>query len=314
MKATTEPRWVSFLDSRGWRRTGGWPPAKKVLRSRSARTINHMRRRLLAERDRRKHPQRFAAVHTYAIMIGHTKSGGSLLGSLLDSHPRVAFADEHDLLDHVASGFDGEALAYLAARGARREALKGRVTRKMEPYSLAVPGMSQGTSINVEVVGDSTAGITTQRIGADSQILTRLGHVVHPASVRLIHVVRNPFDPIATMISRGHRSPGEAIDRYFANCAILQEMHGSAIASTIHVVRYEEFVADPATRLRQICTHLSLATTDDYLEQCAGAIRNARPRQRDLVKWQEVHISEITDRSNEFDFLGGYTFESQASS
>ena len=311
MKPALERRWTKLLNSRGWRRFTGSSPIGAALRSPLVRRADMTRRRIVMGRRAAAAPNLFSSVRTFCLFVGHTKSGGSILGAFLDAHPRIVMADELDALKYVAAGFDSRRLYHLIDKAARRESLKGRVTaRRLEPYSLAVPDQWQGRYDTIEVVGDVKAGIATQRLGHDPEALAALRRLVDPAAVRLIHVVRNPFDPIAVMTIRGGRTFENAIGRYFANCSVLAELHEQLPGDTIEIVRYEHLVERPRAVLEAICRFLDVDATDDYLAACAAVIRGEPSRERSQVDWSDSIINDIETRVAEYSFLAGYTFES----
>jgi hypothetical protein len=253
----------------------------------------------------------FSSVRTFCLVVGHTKSGSSMLGALLDAHPRIIMADELDALKYLAAGFDAERLYHLIDKSAHREALKGRVTaRRLSAYSFEVPGQWQGRHDSVEVVGDAKAGIATQRLGNDPTALANLRRIIGTASLKLAHVVRNPFDPIAVMTIRGGRTFEDAIDRYFTNSDILTSLHEGLDPELIEIVRYEDMVAQPRVVLANMCRFLGVDYTDEYIEACAAVVRSEPERERTQVKWDGPVLAEIETRASRYPFLSGYSFDS----
>ena len=310
MKPSLERRWTSLLDSQAWRRFTRTRPVRVVLRSRPAQRADMARRRIAMGRRAASHPDLFASVDTFALFVGHTKSGGSLLGALLDAHPRIVMADELDSLKYVAAGFDAQRLYHLITKASRREALKGRVTaRRLSAYSLAVPDQWQGRHDSIQVLGDTKAGIATQRLGRDPGLLAELDQLGGATSLKVVHVVRNPFDPIAIMTIRGGRSFQEAVDRYFANCDILRHLHDQLDAESILIVRYENMVARPREELSAVCRFLGVACTAEYLDACVGVVHAEPERERLDVAWDEQTVGRVETLAARFDFLSGYEFE-----
>jgi hypothetical protein len=304
-----ERRWVGWLNSDMWRTYSKSAHMANLRNSRGFERLDLARRYVLSRYHSTWNRSRYRHVRIVCLEVGHMKSGGTMLGALLDAHPRVAFADETDATRYFAAGFRQGQICYLLEKGARREAMKGRVTaRRLEPYSFEIPGQWQGRTIDLDVVGDSKAGITTQRLGADPDLVSRIQHRLDGAELKFFHVVRNPFDPISVMMIRGKRTFNGAIERYFANCAILDELHTRLPANSLHMVRYEDMVDDPEGQLRAACDFLGVEASGEYLAACAAIIVE-RPPERTKVEWNESQIERVSAEMAKYPFLAGYAFE-----
>lgn len=296
----------AIVDSDAFRWVAKRGPTRVIFRSGAYRRLDLARRKAWAARAARRE-QPFGEVRTFVCFVGHNKSGTSMLGALLDAHPRMVVSDEVDALGYVDLGFRRDELFHLLLRGSRTEARKGRVTaRRLEPYSYLVPGWYQGTADSPVVVGDSTSGTSTRRIGADPALLDRLRTLVG-VDVRLIQVVRNPFDPIAVMMVRGGRTFDDAVDRYFRACSTLRDLRGRAGPGELLAVRYEDFCADSAGHLARVCEFLGVPADARYLAACSSIIRTEPARDRDRVEWSADAIRTVERRIADFDFLEGYS-------
>ncbi|MEX0985639.1 MAG: sulfotransferase [Actinomycetota bacterium] len=300
----------ALMDTAAFRAATRRGPGAALLRSTAFRKLNGARRLAAAERAIEHDPQRFAGVQVFCFFIGHMKSGTSLLGSMLDAHPDVIVADEVDALRRVSEGVSREQLFHLLDRGSVGEAAKGRVTaRRLGGYSFAVPGQSQGKSAHPRVIGDGRAGPTTQRLADDPTLLDRTRTLLGDADLRVIHVIRNPLDPISLSVIRGRRSLPDAIEHYFARCEALQSVRVMLEPGEVLAVRYEDVVAATGERLAEICAFLGVEATPGYLAACATIVQRRPGRDRDLIEWPTQAIVEVEARSHAFDFLAGYVFE-----
>jgi hypothetical protein len=252
-------------------------------------------------------PARFDSVETLCTFIGHVKSGGTLLGALLDAHPDAVVADEVDVLRYVAAGFRRDQIFHLLLRGAGREARKGRVTaRRLQPYSLAIPGQWQGRYRALRVIGESRAGPTTRRLGREPDLLSRLSDRMDGVRPRFIHVVRDPLDPIAAMVVRGRRSFADAISDYELQCRTLVALRERIGPDQVLTVPYEGFVRAPAESLRTACRFLGLEPDPGYLSACAAIVDPSVRSERLLVEWRREHINAVRAVIDRTPFLDGY--------
>lgn len=306
MNQRFERLWVDLTNSPQLRRLG----KSGLLRSEPYRRLNLARRYLQTAYRARRQPALFEQVGAFCVFVGHNKSGTSMLGALLDAHPNIALADEEDALQYVPAGFSRAQICHLLLWGARREALKGRVTaRRLTPYAYMVPGQWQGRYSTLRVVGDSTSGSSTRRLAQDPQLLDRLRALLGGVELKLIQVIRNPYDPISVMMVRGRRSFENAIEHYFAHCGTLVELRRRLGPAGLHAVHYEAFVRDPEGGLAELCRFLGVEPSADYLRACAGILRKAPDTHRDMVPWSGQWIEAVQRRIEGYDFLSGYGFE-----
>jgi hypothetical protein len=304
-----EQAWVALLDGSRWRRFGKSPAGRRILRSGAYRVVDNARRYAETAVRQARNPRMFAEVRTLCLFLGTVKSGGTLIGALLDAHPRMVVSDEADPLRYVCARFGRDQIFHILTKNARREAMKGRVTaRRIEPYSVAVPGQSQGRVYRPLVVGDSRAGPTIRRLGEEPGIIDRMRAVLGDVDDRYIHVVRNPYDPISAMVRRGRRTISDAIADYTAQSArmvMLRELLGD---DRLLTVRYEDFVTEPAYELRRVCRFLGIDPTPDYLTACAAIVDANRRPERETVEWPADAVAAVQRLINQFGFLDGYRY------
>jgi len=307
LRRSIEERWVSLINSPAWRRAASSGTGRRLIRSRPYRALHLVRRFALTWIQQLRDPHRFIDVEAVCIFIGHTKSGASLLGSLLDAHPDAVVADEIDVVRYVARGFRRDQIFHLLEKGARREASKGRVTaRRLTPYSLAVPGQSQGRSANVRVIGESKAGPTTRRLGREPDLLEALDRRMRGVPVRYVHVVRDPFDPISAMAIRSGRSVADGISDYADQCRTLSELRRRIGRDRLLTIEYESFVRDPVGGMRAIGDFVGVEADEAYLEACAAIVDPDVLPERRLVEWSDRDIDAVRALIAETSFLRSY--------
>ncbi len=310
MTNAVERWWVSWVNSDGWRQFAKWGAGARFFRSRAYRKVNMARRFATTYYKSSRQTAVFEDVATFCMFVGHVKSGGTLLGSLLDAHPDVILADEVDVLQYVAAGFSRDQIFHILLKGSQREALKGRVTaRRLTPYSFAVPNQWQGRFQKLQVIGDSKAGPTTRQLGQQPALLPKLQERMTGVDTRILHVIRNPFDPISIMMVRGKRSFANAFDHYFDYCVTLTQLRSQLDEKNLFAVRYEDLIDNPRFWLTRVCEFLGVAADSDYLDACAGILHPSPDVSRRLVQWDPSWIQSVEQKMAQFDFLAGYRFE-----
>jgi hypothetical protein len=284
------------------------PRGLERIRASLRRTRLHRTwRRAQAAAGSRRLAGDLAGVEAYCLFLGHSRSGHSIVGALLDAHPEVVVSDELDALSYVADGFSREQVLYLSVMVARHQASRLRAKQgRGRTYSYHVPGQHQGAYRRLRVVGDSRAGWTTRRLSEDPALLDRVERLMAPAAVRFIHVTRNPFDNISTMMIRGGRTQEGAIELYFAGCDRLATLRSRIPAERLLTLRHEDVITSPRERLAEACRFLGVEADEAYLASCAGILFRAPSRSRDSVEWSADRIAEVEAQIGRFDFLEGY--------
>ena len=278
-----------------------------MLRSRPGRAADTARRYAVTSIARIRHPEVVRSVDTFCAFIGHVKSGGTLLGAILDAHPDALFADEADVLRYVNAGFSRDQIFHLLAKGSHHAAAMGRVTaRRLEAYHFAIPGQWQGRSRTLRVIGDTRAGPTTRQLGSDPRLLGRLERTLDGVGLRFIHVVRDPFDPIAVTVVRGNRSFEDAVADHAAQCERLERLRSLIPSEHLLTVRYEELVGRPDEQIRRACEFLRLVPEPGYVEACAAIIRSDVRPERDRIEWTPERVAAVHAVIDAVPFLEPY--------
>ena len=127
--------------------------------------------------------------------------------------------------------------------------------------------------------------------------------------VKLIQVIRNPFDVISVMMVRGKRTFANSINQYFTYCENLTELR-KQMSINLLAVYYEDFVTYPKENLIRVCEYLDVAPHPDYVQACAGIMHETPDRSRNMVEWTPKWKKVVENNINRYDFLQGYNFES----
>lgn len=247
-------------------------------------------------------PDRYDAVEMFCLFVGYPRSGHSLVGSLLNAHPDIVVSHELDALRYVGAGYRRNQLYWLILR---RDAEFTKAGNKWRKFDYAVPGQWQGRYRRLRVIGDKKGGVTTHRLAEQPELLDRLARVVG-VDVRVIHVIRNPFDNIATMSKRSHQTLEASSLDYFELCEIIERIRkkGSVID-----VRHESLVSDPKVFLSSLCSDLGLSLDADYLSACADIVYERPHQSRHEVSWDNELMRSVQERMAGFGFLDGYSSE-----
>jgi hypothetical protein len=247
----------------------------------------------------------FRNVSAYVMFIGHERSGHSLVGAVLDAHPEMIISHEQNTLPLFAMGFTMGQLYSIILDSSKQQADVGRGE---SGYNYVVPGQWQGRYRTLRVIGDKDARRDTSALVGYPELLERLKASL-AIPLRVIHVVRNPYDNLATLQAR-HRTPvpiETVMDRYFAECETIEKV-SAKLEGALIVSRHEDFVQDPKPEITRLCNFVGLDTTDDYLADCASIVRASTNKSRKKVAWTAEQRARVDREIERYSFLRGYNF------
>jgi Sulfotransferase family len=249
-----------------------------------------------------------AQVERFCFFIGYARSGSTLVGSLLNAHPEVVIAHELDALGQVERGLDRAEVFTLLLRQEQRFAELGY---QWTGYDYRVPGLSQGTFSRLRVIGDKRAGKSTHRLGERPDLLDLVRRCVG-VPVRVVHVVRNPFDNVATMARHGEGAPGALapfIENYRLLSTQVDEVRARLEPDELFDLRYEDFAGAPERHLAELCAFLGVSAPQEYVEGCASLVKGNASRTRDQRSWSPAERHQIELLIDARPVLAGYRFE-----
>jgi hypothetical protein len=255
----------------------------------------------------------------FCTFIGNTRSGHSLVGALIDAHPNALIAHEIDVFGPSPENRRAGRLAAVdrielfdtlvraseeQARRGRRAARRGRDGARYS-VSYAVPGQFQGSFTELHVVGNKRGQRTAEAIEANADSLRLLSDQV-ALELRLVHVVRNPFDNIASMNpgDESRRRFRRMLDRYFRRSEAVAR--AKAEEWPVLDVFLEELIEEPTRELARVCEFLSLEPGADYLEACAPVVLAEPSEPRLARRWTKGELKAIERRIGDYPWLEPY--------
>jgi len=248
----------------------------------------------------------FSGVESFCMFIGYPRSGHSLVGALLDAHPEAVIAHELGALTLFDQGMGRRDVYRRILQNAQEFAASGASPRP--GYELMVPGGSQGRFSRLRVIGDKLGGESTRLLARDPDLLRRLERKFR-VPVRAIHVVRNPYDNIATLHRwRPNKGIKKLAPRHFALLKANAKLR-RRLGDRVMDVRHEELVAAPRERLTELCRFVGLEPSPEYLEACAQIVFASPHQSRHEVVWPPKLRTKVDNRIASYDFLAGYSFD-----
>ena len=281
-------------------------------------------------------------VRTFLFFVGYPRSGHSIVASCLDAHPDAIVAHEFNLfakllMPQVAAQIKNRTVLYSALyQNSFRQSLLGwrsgqDLYRGQKGYTLQVNSTNswQGKFRRLTVIGDKSGGVTSHTYrDAPGQFMAaykELSELVR-VPIKVIHVVRNPFDIVATKLlyrlsetkgKKGDYSLGSPITnvRHVMQAIKAVESEANSVNSLLKEldaleVHSEDFILNTKNTVKQMCDFLGLDCPDSYLQICDKATYDQPSRSRSVVTWTKASQWYVEELIAKFPFFSKYTLDS----
>jgi len=274
-------------------------------------------------------------VKSLLIFVGHAQSGHSIVGSILDSHPHIVIAHELNLFQKMGDNphWSKQDIFNALWKQSVNSSLLGLRTEskraRHKGYTLAIHGLYQGTYDSyIDVIGDKKGGTNAQLLVVQpkfwEQVYNRLKSV---APVKVFHVIRNPFDNIATsafFIATGfngtfvtylkrngynHSIDAKYVDpqiaQYFTLYKAIEDAKAKFDLDMIQI-HGKDLVTDPRKVIKEICDFLEVTCDDNFLTTCASKIFPSESKTRYRLYWKDYQIKKVQTNIKRFGTLQRY--------
>lgn len=274
-------------------------------------------------------------VDKFVFFIGYPRSGHSIIGSFMDSHPNMIIAHEYPLFK-ILSDFKmpKEMIFNSLYRNSYDQLLsgsRGKENLGKKGYSLTVNKLWQATFKKLKVIGNKHGGTVVQFFRqhprAFLSILRYLKRTIE-VPIYVIHVVRNPFDMIATQtLFMKTGIPGVkflnlfSVENKFNDSELLVSTttdmleRAAAAAKIINIldlpileIHSEDLIQDPVYVLKSICDFVEVECSAYYLNTCKNNTFSSSSKSRNTVVWTQALVDSIHMALKKFTFFHRYSF------
>lgn len=247
-----------------------------------------------------------ANIQRYCLFMGAPRNGHSLVGAMLDAHPEMLIAHELGLPKYKVAHFSKRQIELLILSNSKKSAANGR---QHIHYSHSVPNQWQGRYKNLQLVGDKHGEGFLLSVEARPWLVDTLLKSLNPC--HFIHVIRNPYDAIASILSTVKRqhTQDSAIAYFERLYQTLSTVSDKLAADQLHEIHFEQLVSQPQKELEKLCGFLGFDATTEYLQDCSSIVLDDLGDHRALVEWSPSSRQKIDKLINSYSFLSKYSFE-----
>ena len=232
----------------------------------------------------------------FLCFCGYPRSGHTLVAAILNANPNVMCSNQLNIF-HQLQDID-----------------------VIKSYSLQSNTWKDTTQIphipkqEITVVGDKTGHRTVEILGNNP---ARLGVVkdYYKLPFKWIHVVRNPFDNLATWGKLNHQNKKNSksiieelnlvIEKYRKLNETIERLRRS---ENILTVNHEYVITRMHNTLEEICNFLEISFDPVWRDNVRKAVWK-RPRiTRNQIRWDKQQKKEVNDIINQYSWLNGYEY------
>lgn len=242
---------------------------------------------------------------TYCMFVGYPRSGHSLIGSILDAHPNMIISHELNALKYIEHGFGKYQVYYSILRNSKNF---NKINRKHTGYNYFVNNGWHAKFSKLLIIGDKMGGGSSHLIEEKPWLMEKLFKINKNINLKLIHVIRNPYDNITTISKRENISLEEAIDWYFFLVDVVQNIKTKKDKYNIIDVKHEHFIKNPQEELKRLCIFLSVEPYSDYLNDCGKLVWKTPHQTRSQANWTPELIQTVKSKITNIDFLKDYSY------
>lgn len=248
------------------------------------------------------HPDLISA-QKFVLVVGSPRSGTTIVGAIVDSHPRMICGNETDASTNFWRGLSRDQILQEIIANSARNYVAGR---PWEGYSYAIE-TDDKESAGISVIGDKAWNPALLLMAGQRTLLAGLQQVMG-SSVVLVHCIRNPFDVIATMHRRSRASLRDRVRWYTMHCEAIQIII-ERDDFPILLVRHEDLIADSTATTRRLFDWLGFPASEEHLARIQRKVYAKPNKSRLTVEWSPEITREVLTLAARFPYLAGYGLE-----
>lgn len=247
---------------------------------------------------------RWDGIRAFCLFVGYGRSGHSAVGALLDAHPHATVSHELHAVKRFFDGVPRDVLFDEIFARAQQQAREGRYATRAGggTYQHNLPGQAKEDASGLMLIGDKKgAGTTWQLARRGIEHLEDFKAYIR-VPVRILHVVRNPFDIVAAGLARGE-------EHFSSTVAVVSQIRGRCGGEDWCDVYYEDLIARPDEEIRRILAFLGLPVHSEHLARSVEYLYGKPHRRRYEIEWSDGTRAMVEKLIAQYEYLGRYRWE-----
>jgi hypothetical protein len=247
---------------------------------------------------------RWDGIETFCLFVGYGRSGHSAVGALLDAHPQAVIAHELHAAKRFFDGVPRDRLFDEIFALAQQQAREGRYATRAGGgrYAHNLPGQVKASAAGVTVIGDKKGAGTAWQLARQGIERLEDFKAYLRVPVKILHVIRNPFDIVAAGLARGQ----EHFSRTVEVVSRIRERYGGEDWCDVY---YEDALARPDEEIGRILTFLGLPVRSEHLARSADYLYRKPHRRRYEIEWPEATRAMVEGLIPQYEYLSKYRWE-----
>lgn len=240
-------------------------------------------------------------VKYFLMFMGYPRSGHTLAAAILNAHPNIVCSNQQYILQNINSkGLDS----------ILNEIEAGTPRSQWNPNAYIEPCPKD----SILVVGDKTGHRTIEHLLTNPGDLDEFKKVI-PWPIKWIHVVRNPFDCLATWAKKNHdsrKNPTNTENEF--NIALEKfkvlnfTIQGLKQTEDVLTVLHERVVVNKDKTLDEFSNFLEVEKTDAWRQAVVKTLWKKPRITRRNINWTPQMRAKVTKIIKQYHWLNGYYF------
>jgi hypothetical protein len=230
-----------------------------------------------------RHDAPMADIQSLCVVVGFARGHGRRVRVFLDAHEEIVLGELAVVQPTGRVAFESQEQLRTALIDSSRTSYLTR-----DPNAVTLHhGYCAGPSDDMRVLGTGNGQALPAAWRANPDVIAQLAEVAG-AAVKLINVVRNPWDHIA---ETGEEPP---IPKLFARAKTIDDIRASGVP--VHDLALEDLAADPRAEMSDVLAFLNVEASDDYLELVDLLADVELPRSGAERAWTKQQVRAIRKR------------------